>query len=35
MFFEGEGICLPSEYEKEGHFSEYALKDIIGWINKI
>ena len=35
IFFEGEGICLPSEYEKEGHFSEQVLKDIINWINEI
>tara|TARA_B110000503_G_scaffold143339_1_gene244181 strand:+ start:2168 stop:3481 length:1314 start_codon:yes stop_codon:yes gene_type:complete len=35
LFFEGEGICLPSEYEKEGHFSERTLNDIINWINEI
>ena len=35
MFFEGKGLCLPSEYEKEGHFSETVLKDIISWISKI
>ncbi|MDB9964420.1 alpha/beta fold hydrolase [Vicingaceae bacterium] len=35
MFFEGEGICVPAEYEKEGHFSEIVLKDIINWISEI
>ncbi len=29
MFFEGEGICVPAEYEKECHFSETVFKDII------
>jgi len=35
MFFEGEGICIPSEYEKEGHLSEDVLKDVVNWINEI
>lgn len=35
MFFAGEGICLPSEYEKEGHFSEETLNDIVNWIGEL
>ena len=35
LFFEGEGICLPSEYEREAHFSATVLNDIIDWISEI
>lgn len=35
LFFAGEGVCLPSEYEKENHLSEEVLKDIINWISEI
>lgn len=35
MFFAGEGICLPSEYEKEGHFSVETLNDIVNWIGEL
>ena len=35
MFFAGEGVCLPSEYEKEGHFSQETLNDIVNWISEL
>ena len=35
LFIAGEGVCLPSEYEKEGHLSEVVLNDIIRWITEI
>ena len=35
MFFAGEGVLIPSEYEKEGHLHEQTLKDIINWSNSL
>ena len=35
MFFAGEGVLIPSEYEKEGHLNEQTLKDIINWVNSL
>ena len=35
MFFAGEGIILPSEYQKVGHMSEEVLTAISTWINSL
>jgi dienelactone hydrolase len=35
MFFAGEGICIPGEYQKEAHLEETVLKDISKWINSL
>jgi len=35
MFFAGEGVCIPSEYQKVGHLDEKVLSDIIEWINAL
>lgn len=34
LFYEGEGLLLPSEYEKEAHFDEKVLSDIEQWISQ-
>lgn len=35
LFMEGKGKATPEEYGLEGHVSEYVVKDITNWINKI
>ena len=35
MFFHGEGVCIPSEYETEAHLNEKVLKDITNWVNSL
>lgn len=35
MFFAGEGVSIPSEYEKVGHLDEQVLNDIVSWINSL
>lgn len=35
MFFAGEGIILPAEYQKVGHLHEEVLTDISSWINNL
>lgn len=32
LFYEGDGILLPSEYEKEAHVDEQVIIDISNWI---
>tara|TARA_B100001063_G_C16779126_1_gene569326 strand:+ start:12355 stop:12471 length:117 start_codon:yes stop_codon:yes gene_type:complete len=34
LFYEGEGLLLPTEYEKEAHFDEKVLSDIKQWISQ-
>jgi hypothetical protein len=35
LFFEGEGMSKPAEYQIEGHVAEYVITDIYEWILKI
>ena len=35
IFQEGEGVCLPSEYNKPGNVPEYVIDDIVNWVNSI
>lgn len=35
LFYAGEGILLPSEYEQEAHFDERVLNDIAQWIKSL
>lgn len=35
MFFEGEGICLPTEYNQRGSVPEYVIDDIVSWIKSL
>ncbi|MCD8079775.1 MAG: alpha/beta fold hydrolase [Bacteroides sp.] len=34
LFFEGEGICLPSEYEQGKPVASYVIEDIAAFIHK-
>ncbi len=33
LFFEGEGVCLPSEYEQEKPMASYVIEDIASFIH--
>ncbi len=35
MFYAGEGILIPSEYEKQSNMDNAVLNDIIIWINSL
>ena len=32
MFFAGEGVCIPSEYDRTAHINSVVLGDMIQWI---
>lgn len=32
MFFAGEGLCLPAEYEKKAHANKQVVADLVEWI---
>jgi fermentation-respiration switch protein FrsA (DUF1100 family) len=32
MFFAGEGLCLPAEYEKKAHADKQVVADLVEWI---
>jgi len=35
MFYAGEGVCIPSEYERIGHINSVVLSDMTEWIVKL
>ena len=35
MFYAGEGVLIPSEYENVGHLNEQVLNDIVIWIKSL
>ncbi|MEL6556765.1 MAG: DUF3887 domain-containing protein [Bacteroidota bacterium] len=35
MFLEGEGICLPAEYNEPGKVPEYVIDDLVSWIESV
>lgn len=35
LFYSGEGILIPSEYEREAHMDEAVLTDIVKWIQSL
>lgn len=35
LFFAGEGICLPKEYDNEAHVEEQVIKDLVNWIKEL
>ncbi len=35
MFFSGTGVCIPAEYEKQGHMELVVLENILEWINQL